>query len=440
MAASGPTCVSASKIRYPSRAISRTPVFVPGRLRQVALFEGALLVGALARGRHLGEGVGPPLAAGDKLLPGGDAALAKRGHEIPQGRPGHVMGEARIPGDRDAEGQMLVEIEIAPKPALHERERPVDAARLAIGFEPGQRLVEAAAHGIAGIALRHHDKIRVELVLHVDRGAIAGDRLLERDDFDPGALGAALAFDRLIVDAHPGDAAPDAFAHHPPHHHDPAMAGIAVHDHRNGDAVGDPAGDLEAFGEGRGADIGKPGIGADDPAGADEQGLDAGLLHEPRMRRAGRMHYGQDLVAAVDQLLQAGARRAAHASSPLAVPDHAEAGPRPSRPLFAAAGAGLGAACAGAAIGVLEFRTVCGGAPRSEWPAPSSALSAAAGSIGSTGSKKSAGGASTARSGGYRTNCASAGSAGKGWSFCRATAAATRSRPARSTFAPISMR
>src|SRR5439155_25341861 len=119
----------------------------------------------------------------------------------------------------------------------------------------------------------HHAEIGVELVLHVDRGAIAGDREVERHDFDAGALGRALAFDRLVVDAHAGDTAADAFAHHAAHRHDAAMPGVAVHDDRDRDAIGDPAGDLDAFGQGRGADIGKPGIGADDAASADKQGL-----------------------------------------------------------------------------------------------------------------------------------------------------------------------
>src|SRR5207248_10782930 len=122
-----------------------------------------------------------------------------------------------------------------------------------------------------GIALRHDHEIGVELVLHIHGGAVAGYRLLDRHHLDPGALGLALALDRLVVDAHAGDAAADALAHHAAHRHDAAMAGVAVHDDRDLDAVGDPAGDLDAFGEGRGADIGEPGIGADDAAGADEQ-------------------------------------------------------------------------------------------------------------------------------------------------------------------------
>ena len=62
----------------------------------------------------------------------------------------------------------------------------------------------------------------------------AGDRVFERHHLDPGILGLALAFDRLVVDAHPGDAAADAFPDHAAHRHaDPAMPGVAVHDHRD---------------------------------------------------------------------------------------------------------------------------------------------------------------------------------------------------------------
>src|SRR5438874_8094408 len=62
--------------------------------------------------------------------------------------------------------------------------------------------------------------------------------------------------------------------------------------------------------------MGKAGIGADDPAGADEQGLAAGPLHDARMRGGRRVQDGQHLVAAMDQLLKAGGLRAAHGVSP----------------------------------------------------------------------------------------------------------------------------
>src|SRR5262249_25980605 len=40
------------------------------------------------------------------------AAGLKRGHKVPQRGPGDAMGEAGIPGDRDAERQMLIEITV----------------------------------------------------------------------------------------------------------------------------------------------------------------------------------------------------------------------------------------------------------------------------------------------------------------------------------------
>ena len=228
---------------------------------------------------------------------------------------------------------MLVEPEIAAELAFHKRERtldrgargldlldrmrrfelhPIDAGLFAIGLEAQQRVFETAICGVARVALRHDDKVRVELVFHVDCGAVTGDRQIERHDFHTGVLGLALAFDRLVVDAHAGDAAADAFAHHAAHRHDPAMPGVAVHDDRDRNAVGDPAGDLDAFGQGRGADIGQPGIGADHSAGADEQCLTAGPLHDPGMRRGRRVEDRQHLVPAMDQILQALGLRAAH--------------------------------------------------------------------------------------------------------------------------------
>jgi hypothetical protein len=64
-------------------------------------------------------------------------------------------------------------------------------------------------------------------------------------------------------------------------------------------------------------DIGEPGIGAHNTAGADEQSLATGLLHDPGMCRARRMQYRQHLVAAMDQFLQAGREGIAHRVPPL---------------------------------------------------------------------------------------------------------------------------
>jgi hypothetical protein len=66
--------------------------------------------------------------------------------------------------------------------------------------------------------------------------------------------------------------------------------------------VGDPAGNLDAFGERRGAHIGHPGIGADHPAGADEQRLAPGPFHDPGVRCGRRMQNRQHLVAATIEL------------------------------------------------------------------------------------------------------------------------------------------
>jgi tetratricopeptide (TPR) repeat protein len=56
------------------------------------------------------------------------------------------------------------------------------------------------------LALRHHDEIQVELVLHVNCCPVARNRLVERHDLDTGALRLALPFYRLVVDAYPGNA------------------------------------------------------------------------------------------------------------------------------------------------------------------------------------------------------------------------------------------
>jgi hypothetical protein len=182
---------------------------------------------------------------------------------------------------------------------------PIGAGFHAIGLQPRDRVLQRAVYSVTGAALRHHHKVRVELVLHVDRRPVARNRLVERHDLDAGALGLALAFDRLVVDADPGNPGSDAFADHAPHRHDAAVPGVAVHDHRDRHGVGNPAGNRHAFGHRRGADIGKTGIGAHDPAGADKQRLAPGLLHDPGMRRGRRVQHRQNLVPAMDQFLQA---------------------------------------------------------------------------------------------------------------------------------------
>src|ERR1700730_11516757 len=257
----GPTRVSESKILKPSRAISLlllncrpsgAAIFRQGVSGKIALFELALFLQALFLRSRLGTRIGAILAGPLEFLPCSDTLRLELLHEVPQCRPDHLMGEARIPGDRYTKGEMLVEAEIARQPPLHERKRtsdngagaaalvlrmgrfeldPVDPGLALVGPQASQAIDQPTARGIAGVALGHHDKVGIELVLHGDGGAITGDRLLDRYDLDPGTLGLALSFDRLVVDAHPGDAGADALAHHAPHRHDPAVTGVAVHDH-----------------------------------------------------------------------------------------------------------------------------------------------------------------------------------------------------------------
>src|SRR5215471_3879181 len=205
---------------------------------KIALFESPLLYATFAILRHFGHRVGPISAVLDECVPRLHAAGPKRGHKIPQRGPGDVVGETGIPRDRDAERQMLVEIEIAVEPSFHERKgpryrstrrsdfvhrmgrlelHPVDPSLLAVSPQPRDRVLQCPVEGIASIALRHHDEIRIKFVLHVDRRAIAGNCLIEWYDLHARALRLALTFDRLVVDAYPGDAGADAPPHHAAH-------------------------------------------------------------------------------------------------------------------------------------------------------------------------------------------------------------------------------
>src|SRR5271167_529718 len=130
----GPTCVSESNILKPSRAICASSPIVPsgaailrqGLGRKIALFELALFLETFFLRSRLGTRRGAILMHPFEFLPCGDALRLKLLHEIPQRRPNHLMGEARIPGDRHAKGEMLVEPEIVRQPPLHERERAGD--------------------------------------------------------------------------------------------------------------------------------------------------------------------------------------------------------------------------------------------------------------------------------------------------------------------------
>src|SRR5215472_2488865 len=98
-----------------------------------------------------------------------------------------MMRETRIPRDRDAECQMLVEIEIPTELSSHERKRPrrrgadgsdfvnrmgrfelypVDASLFPVSPQPSDRILQCAVRRIARVALRHHHEIRVEFILH----------------------------------------------------------------------------------------------------------------------------------------------------------------------------------------------------------------------------------------------------------------------------------
>src|SRR5262249_15059820 len=117
---------------------------------------------------------------------------------------------------------------------------PVDAGLSLVDRHAVEAVLEAAVHRVARVALRHDDEVGIELVLHVDGRAIASNRLGDGDHVDAGSLSRPLAFDRLVIDAHAGDPGTDALAYHAAHRHHAAVAGVAVHHHREAHAVCDP--------------------------------------------------------------------------------------------------------------------------------------------------------------------------------------------------------
>jgi hypothetical protein len=181
---------------------------------------------------------------------------------------------------------------------------PIDTGFLFVHLEARQTLFDSTIVGIAGITLRHDNEIGVELVLHIDGRTVAGHGLVQGNHFEAGALGAPLTFYGLVVEADTANSGTDALTHETAHGHDPAMSGVAVDHHREINVVGNPACDLNAFGHGCGADIGKAGIGTDHPVGTHEGRFAPRLLHDTGMGGAGRMEHRQNLVLAMNQFLQ----------------------------------------------------------------------------------------------------------------------------------------
>src|SRR5262249_30229522 len=147
---------------------------------------------------------------------------------------------------------------------------PIDPGLFLVRGQPLQAIIEATVHRIARVALRHDHEVGVDLVLHVDGGAIARDGLVQRNDADAGTLGASLSLDRLIIDPNAGEAGANTFAPHASDRHDAAVAGVAIHDHWELHGLGDPARHLDALKHRQGADIGQTCIAADHAAGANE--------------------------------------------------------------------------------------------------------------------------------------------------------------------------
>src|SRR5439155_1076481 len=142
------------------------------------------------------------------VLPSLNAALLEIAHEVPQRGPDHVVREARIPGDVDAEREMLLEREITRELAAHEGERTLDrGARAAdLVLAVGRLELHPVDAAVAGIAVEDHRKIHgardpmadLHAFAHRRRADISQSRIAADDG--GGADEARLAA-RLLHDA-----------------------------------------------------------------------------------------------------------------------------------------------------------------------------------------------------------------------------------------------
>src|SRR5262244_976688 len=107
--------------RSPAGTEFSRPVLPEHLVREITLLEVTLPLAVLAVRSSARVGVRAGAAARHEILPGGDPPPLELLQEVPQRRPRHVMGEGRVPGDGNAEGQVLVEAEIARQLPLHER-------------------------------------------------------------------------------------------------------------------------------------------------------------------------------------------------------------------------------------------------------------------------------------------------------------------------------
>src|SRR4030095_13157261 len=162
----------------------------------------------------------------------------------------------------------------------------------------------ATVDSVTRVALRHDDEVRIDFVLGVHRRTIARHRIVARDDRNAGRHGAALLFQRLIVQPQARESGVDALAHETADRHAAAMSRVAGENDWHLHAPRDPLGEADALGHRENPEIGESGVIAAGDARAHKTALDPAGFHDLGMKSIRRTQYSEDFSSTPQQFFK----------------------------------------------------------------------------------------------------------------------------------------
>src|SRR5687768_18324529 len=89
---------------------------------------------------------------------------------------------------------------------------PVDGAVFLVKAQSLQSLGHSSVDRVARVALRHDDKIAIDLILSIDGDPVPCNRLFARDDGNSRGHRPALLFEGLIIELQSGQTRFDTFS------------------------------------------------------------------------------------------------------------------------------------------------------------------------------------------------------------------------------------
>jgi len=262
---------------------------------------------------------------GLEIDPGVDVPRLELAQKFPARRLQDLVGQERIPGHAQAEGEVLGQGQRLRELAPHHGERaghrgarlpdfgdrmrrlelhPIGAPARQVQIQSLQELAQAAVHGVASVALGHDHEARIQLIACAHGRLIPLHGCVTRDHLDAGRLRAALALDRLVVDPNSGQSGADALVDESAHRGRSTVTGVTVEDHGKRNRAGDIAAELDALGGGEQAGVGECGVVAPGDPGADERRFAAGRLHDLRVKGVGGAQHRQHPIVSRQERAQ----------------------------------------------------------------------------------------------------------------------------------------